>query len=89
MSNGHIKIDISDSNPIISMEYSDLDVFKDLIFFISSPSGLNLFCKTIEKDLTLNNKIEELQILKAIIEYINPNNNIEDDDNCINPSSFK
>jgi hypothetical protein len=88
MSNGYIKIDIEDSTPFITVEYEDLATFKDLMFFILSPSGMELFCQTIEKDLVENNKADELKILNAMIKLINSQYDVVDDE-FISPSSFR
>jgi len=88
MNNGYIKIDMEGSTPFITVEYEDLEIFKDLMFFILSPSGIELFCQTIEKDLLENNKTDELKILKAMIKLINSQYDIIDDE-FISPSSFR
>jgi hypothetical protein len=89
----YIKIEIMDSTPVITMEYDGLESFKDLIFFILSPAGLELFYNTIEKDLILNNKKDELKVLTSIVKLISEKNNLInntiDEDEFISPSFFK
>lgn len=90
MSNNHVNIEIIDSIPIISMEYSNLDSFQDLVFLLFSQAGSNLLSSTLEKELLLNNKLEELKILKIIAQFINEDDIYdEDSDQFLNPSSFK
>lgn len=88
MSNGFIKIDIEDSYPVISMEYDTLEIFKDLMFFVLSPSGMELFCETIQKDLINNNRTDELKILDSIIKLLGDQDEFHDEE-FISPSSFK
>lgn len=91
--NNYIKIEIVDSTPVIMMEYDGLESFKDLIFFIMSPSGLELFYNTIERDLILNNKKDELKVLTSLVKLISEKdnfiNNSIDEDEFISPSFFK
>lgn len=91
--NNYIKIEIVDSTPVIMMEYDGLESFKDLIFFIMSPAGLELFYNTIEKDLILNNKKDELKVLTSLVKLISEKgnfiNNVTDEDEFISPSFFK
>lgn len=90
MSNNHVRIEIIDSIPIISMEYGNLDSFQDLVFLLFSQAGSNLLNSTLEQELLLNNKLEELKILKIIAQFINEDDIYdEDSDQFLNPSSFK
>lgn len=90
-SQSYIKIQIVDSIPIITMEYEDIAIFKDLIFFLASPAGSDLALKTIEKNLLDNNKHEELEMIKGIYDYIKKDNSniFKNDVEYIKPSCFK
>lgn len=88
--NSYIKIEIEDSIPIISIEYDSINSFQDLVFLLFSKSGSNLLSSTLEQELTLSNKDDEINILKAISTFIKSNDDIDDENsNFINPSSFK
>lgn len=92
MSNNYIKIELINSNPYISMEYEDLESFKDLVFFMISQSGANLFCKTIEQELLLADKKEELKLLEFMYKILQtPEDELlisSNDSILMNPSSF-
>lgn len=89
--NSYIKIQIVDSIPLITMEYEDIAIFKDLLFFLASPAGSELAIKTIEKNLLDNNKKEELETLNSICDYIKQDNSYisKSDVEYIRPSCFK
>jgi hypothetical protein len=90
MSKNYIKIEMDESLPYISMEYEDLDSFKDLVFFVMSKTGSDLFCKTIEHELLINNKHEELKILDFINAILQSDEILlnSEETNLMNPSSF-
>jgi len=94
MSN-YIKIEFDQSKPFVSMEYDDMDSFQNLIFFLISPSGTELFLKTIEKDFVEKNKEEELEIIKALMFIVNQDkddlilDSLSSNYPLIKPSSFK
>ena len=91
MNQGSITIDIIDSNPVISIDYSDLETFKDLMFFMLSESGYKLFVTTIQNQLSAENKTEELTILNFLLNYYEKDQSeqIEKEDYYMRPSSFK
>lgn len=91
MNQGSITIDIIDSNPVISIDYSDLETFKDLMFFMLSESGYKLFVTTIQNQLSAENKTEELIILNFLLNYYEKDQSeqIEKEDYYMRPSSFK
>lgn len=91
MNQGSITIDIIDSNPVISIHYSDLETFKDLMFFMLSESGYELFVTTIQNQLYAENKTEELTILNFLLNYYEKDQSeqIEKEDYYMRPSSFK
>lgn len=94
MSDNYIKIELlSKSTPMITMEYEDLESFQNLVFFLISDSGSDLFVKTIEQQLIKANKTKELEILRAFSEFIftakNKNLTLKQNDvPVIKPSSF-
>lgn len=91
MNNSFLKIEIIDSKPVVTLEYKDLEEFKDIMFFVMSESGLNLLYNNIEQDLIINNKDQELDILNMIIHTLNTDyvdSNPSDDDDFISPCSF-
>ena len=94
MSN-YIKIEFDQSKPFVSMEYDDMDSFQNLIFFLISPSGTELFLKTVEKDLLDNNKEEELEIIKALMFIVNKDkddlilDSLSSNYPLVKPGSFK
>ena len=91
MNNSYLKIEIIDSKPVVTFEYKDLEEFKDVMFFIMSESGLNLLYNTIEQDLIMKNKDQELEILNMIINTLNTNyaeSDSSDDEDFISPYSF-
>lgn len=71
MNNSFLKIEIIDSELVVTFEYKDLEEFKDLMFFIMSQSGLNLIYYHIEKNLVANNKNQELNVINTIIKMLN------------------
>lgn len=95
MSENYIKIEFDGSKPFISIQYDSIESFQNLIFFIMSPTGTDLFLKTIEKDLVRNNKTEELETIKAFMHIISQNqddallNALDSSKPLIKPSSFK
>ena len=95
MSENYIKIEFNGSKPFISIQYDSIESFQNLIFFIMSPTGTDLFLKTIEKDLVRNNKTEELETIKAFMHIISQNqddallNALDSNKPLIKPSSFK
>ena len=91
MNNSFLKIEIIDSKPVVTLEYKDLEEFKDIMFFVMSESGLNLLYNNIEQDLIVNNKDQELDILNMIIHTLNTDyadSNPSDNDDFISPFSF-
>lgn len=91
MNNSFLKIEIIDSKPVVTLEYKDLEEFKDIMFFVMSESGLNLLYNNIERDLITNNKDQELDIINMIIHTLNTDyadSNPSDDDDFISPCSF-
>ena len=73
MKENYIKIKFVGSTPFISIQYDSIESFQNLIFFLMSPTGTELFLKTIEKDLVEQNKSEELEIIKAFMYIISQN----------------
>jgi hypothetical protein len=89
MNNSFIKIEIIDSKPVVSFEYSNIEDFKDLMFFIMSESGLNLLYNSIEQNLISNDKNEEIDMLNMIISVLNSSIDLNStDDDFIDPCSF-
>jgi hypothetical protein len=89
MNNSFIKIEIIDSKPVVSFEYSSIEDFKDLMFFIMSESGLNLLYNSIEQNLISNDKNEEIDMLNMIISVLNSSIDLDStDDDFIDPCSF-
>jgi hypothetical protein len=89
MNNSFIKIEIIDSKPVVSFEYSSIEDFKDLMFFIMSESGLNLLYNSIEQNLISNDKNEEIDMLNMIISVLNSSIDLNStDDDFIDPCSF-
>jgi len=89
MSKNYLKIELTETLPIIEMNYDSIESFQSLMFCLISDSGFNLVYKTIEKDLIDNRKIDELEILKLLIDLATENKNNTNNFNLINPSSFK
>ena len=95
MKENYIKIEFDVSTPYISMKYDSIESFQNLIFFLMSPTGTELFLKTIEKDLVEKNKAEELESIKAFMHIISQNqddvllNALDSNKPLIKPSSFK
>jgi hypothetical protein len=95
MKENYIKIEFDGSTPYISMKYDSIESFQNLIFFLMSPTGTELFLKTIEKDLVEKNKAEELESIKAFMHIISQNqddallNALDSNKPLIKPSSFK
>lgn len=91
--NSYVKIELSDSVPMVTMEYDSLDDFRDLIFFMMSPSTSNIFAATIKRDLELQQKSAEIEILDYIQGLLNSDEMlIANHDNSITflkPSLFK
>lgn len=88
MNKGSITIDIIDSKPVISIEYSDLETFKNLIFFMLSESGYELFISTIQNQLSADNKAEELAILNFLLNYSGDRGEKIQEEYYMYPSSF-
>ena len=88
MNKGSITIDIIDSKPVISIEYSDLETFKNLIFFMLSESGYELFISTIQNQLSADNKTEELAILNFLLNYSEDQGEKIQEEYYMYPSSF-
>lgn len=95
MKKNYLKIELTDTLPVIEMNYDSIESFQSLMFCLISESGFNLVYKTIEKDLIANNKNDELEVLKLLIDLIAENQEIPkkkqhaDNFNLISPSSFK
>lgn len=91
--NSYVKIELSDSVPMVTMEYDSLDDFRDLIFFMMSPSTSSIFSATIKNDLELQKKSAEIEILDYIQGLLNSDEMlITKHDNSITflkPSLFK
>lgn len=93
MSN-YVKIEIINSVPMVSMEYDDIESFKNLIFCMLSEKGTDLFTATVKASLLENNAVEELHILKEFATIIANQNNddlliMKDNTPLMRPSSFK
>jgi hypothetical protein len=95
MKENYIKIKFVGSTPFISIQYDSIESFQNLIFFLMSPTGTELFLKTIEKDLVEQNKSEELEIIKAFMYIISQDqdnallNALDSNKPLIKPGSFK
>jgi len=93
MSN-YVKIEIINSIPMVSMEYDDIENFKNLVFCLLSEKGSELFMATIRASLIENNASEELYILKEFASIIANQNNddlliTKDTAPLMKPSAFK
>jgi len=88
----YIKIKLTDSYPVVSIEYEDLTRFQELMFCLISDRGSNLIYKTIESELIENNKKEEIEIIGKLLSILSVNT-LDDLDkkkqSFTNPSSFK
>lgn len=89
----HIKIELENGLPYISMEYENLEAFRDLIFSILSPNASELFFVTIENSLIKESKTDELNIIRFIKDAVE-NNKINFKQNkgdifFTNPGSFQ
>lgn len=89
----YIKIELNNSLPMVSMEYDSMESFQKLMFCIISESGFNLIYKTIETELIQDQKTDEIEVLRALIQLINkdvPDLSINSTGKSItSPSSFK
>jgi hypothetical protein len=95
MNKNYIKIELSDSLPVVSMEYDSIESFQNLMFCLVSESGFNLIYKTIEKDLMIKNRTDEIEIMAALVSLVNKDvqdlavDKRSESLNVIDPSSFK
>jgi hypothetical protein len=95
MNKNYIKIELSDSLPVVSMEYDSIESFQSLMFCLVSESGFNLMYKTIEKDLMIKNRTDEIEIMSALVSLVNKDiqdlavDKRSESLNVIDPSSFK
>lgn len=95
MNTNYIKIELSNSLPVVSIEYDSIESFQNLMFCLISESGFNLMYKTIEKDLIRQNRKEEIEIMAALANIVNADikdlavQNRSESNNVIDPSSFK
>lgn len=88
----YIKIKLTDSYPVVSIEYEDLTHFQELMFCLISDRNSSLIYKTIELELIEKNKKEEIEIMSKLLNILSVNPLDETDvkkQNFINPSSFK
>jgi hypothetical protein len=89
----YIKIELDNGIPYFSMEYDSLASFRDLVYTIISSDGPELFCATLENDLTKKNKKDELDIFNLMRMMLKEGKekfiNSEEKEYVINPASFK
>lgn len=91
----YLQIEFDGSRPFVSMEYDSIESFQNLIFFLISPTGTDLFLKTIEKQLIEGKKEEELETIKAMMYIITKDKDdalldaLDSNLPLIKPSSFK
>ena len=91
----YLQIEFDGSKPFVSMEYDSIESFQNLIFFLISPTGTDLFLKTIEKQLIEANKEAELETIKALRYIISKDKEdalldaLDSNLPLIKPSSFK
>lgn len=83
----YVKIEMKNDMPFVSMEYEDVDSFRDLMFCLLSSVGNYLCYSTISENLTINNKHQELEILEAIMDLDDKNK--DKDSDFTSPSSFR
>lgn len=91
----YLKIEFDGSTPFVSMEYDSIESFQNLVFFLISPTGTDLFLKTIEKQLVEAKKEEELETIKALMYIITKDKDdalleaLDSNLPLIKPSAFK
>lgn len=91
----YLKIEFNESTPVVSMEYDSIESFQNLIFFLLSPTGTDLFIKTIEKQLVESKKEAELETIKTLTYILSKDSNdalldaLDASYPLIKPSSFK